>query len=201
MGVRHLLDAEVVQHLVVGGRLQTLEFVNGNLAVVNRDKVHELLVLVDIHVKLLDRGAVGVDILLDGRLGLEETLECGLTQGHLFELGLLVTLLGLSLLLEYLLVGATRHGVHHGLDVEKLSTEHQPGLLERVAPFFDVFGDSYGQVLGNRVRQDALGAVTIAVSVNGHVFEGHQVQVNLLVVLMGLVIVDRELAELLGLFL
>lgn len=199
--VRNLLDAEVVEHLVVGSGLQALKLVDGDLAVVNRDKVDELLVLVNVDIELLDGGRVGIDIFLDSRLGLEETLEGCLAQSHLLELRLLVALLRLSLLLEHLLVAAARHGVHHRLHVKQLTAQHQPRLLEWVAPFFNVFGDCDGKVLGDWVREDALGAVAITVGIDRHVFEGHQVQVNLLVVLVRLVIVDRELAELLGLFL
>ena len=120
--VGHLLDTEVVQHLVVGGRLHALELFNADLAVVNRDEVDELLVLVDVDVKLLDRGRVCVDILLDGRLRLEEALEGRLSKSHLLELGLLLPLLLLGLRLQELLVGATTHGGHHGLQVQKFAT-------------------------------------------------------------------------------
>lgn len=133
---------------------------------VNRDKVDELLVLVNVHIELLDGGRVRIDIFLDCRLGLEETLQGCLAEGHLLELGLLVALLRLRLLLKDLLVAAAGHGVHHGFHVEKLTAQHQPGLLEWVAPFFDVFGDCDGKVLGDGVRKDALGTVTITVGID-----------------------------------
>ena len=48
--IRHLSDAERVDHLVVGGRLQTLELIDSDLAMVDRDKVHEVLVLLNVDV-------------------------------------------------------------------------------------------------------------------------------------------------------
>lgn len=66
--VRDLLDAEIVEHLVVGLRLQALKLVDGELAVVDRDEVNQLLVVLDIHVQLLDGGRVRVDIFRDRRL-------------------------------------------------------------------------------------------------------------------------------------
>ena len=48
--VRHLLDAELVEHLVVGCRLQTLELVDCDVSVVNRNEVHKILVLLDIDI-------------------------------------------------------------------------------------------------------------------------------------------------------
>ena len=47
---------------------QFVEFFDSDLPVIDRDKVHEFLVLLDIHVHLLDSGGVGVDIFVDGRL-------------------------------------------------------------------------------------------------------------------------------------
>ena len=116
--VRHLFNTEAVQHLVVGRRLKALELLNADLAVVNGNEVDKLLVLVDVYVELLDRSRVGVDILLDGPLRLEETLKGRLTQGHLLQLGLLLALPLLCLRLQSLLVRATTHGGHHGLEVE-----------------------------------------------------------------------------------
>lgn len=83
MRVRDLFNAERVKHLVVCRGLQALELVNCLLAVVDRDKVHEFLVLVNIHVHLLDSCRVRVDIFRDFRLRLEKALKCGLAQGHL----------------------------------------------------------------------------------------------------------------------
>lgn len=91
--VCNFLDAEHVEHLVVGVSLQALELVDGDLSVVDRDEVQQLLVLVDVDVELLDGRAVRVDIFLDRALRLEEALEGGLAHGHLLELGLLVALL------------------------------------------------------------------------------------------------------------
>ena len=48
--VRHFLDAKLVEHLVVGRRLQTLELVDRDLSVVNRNEVHKILVLLNIDV-------------------------------------------------------------------------------------------------------------------------------------------------------
>lgn len=201
VSIRHLSDAQRVEHLVVGGCLEALEFVNGDLSVVDRDKVDQLLVILDVDVQLLNGGSVGVDIFLDSGLGFEEALEGGLAQHHLLELLLLVALLALSLRRENFEVTATIDSLFHRLEVEQLTTEHHPGLLERIAPFFDVFGDLHWQVIGDWVREDALRAVAVRVSLDCHVFERHQVQVDLLVVLMRRVPVGCELAERLGLFL
>ena len=95
--VRHLLQTEAVKHLVVGIGLEALELVNADLSVVDRDEVHELFVLVNIDVELLDRGRVRVDIFLNGRLRHEETHQGGLSEGHLLKLRLLFSLLLLSL--------------------------------------------------------------------------------------------------------
>jgi len=103
--------------------------------------------------------------------------------------------------LKGFLVGATGHGIHHSLDVEHFTTKAHPSILERIAPLLNVLRDLGWQFLSNGVRQDALSAITIAVAVDGHVLERHQVQVNLFVVLMGLIEVNGELAELLSLFL
>lgn len=65
MGVRDLLDAEHIKHLVVSLGLEALELVNRNMAVVNRDKVQQLAVLLDVDLELLDIGGVGINILLD----------------------------------------------------------------------------------------------------------------------------------------
>jgi len=65
MGIGDLLDAEAVEHLVVRLRLQALELVNGDLAVVDRDKVDQLLVVVDVNVELLDGRRVRVNIFRD----------------------------------------------------------------------------------------------------------------------------------------
>ena len=91
--VSNFLDAKHVQHLVVGVSLEALELVDGDLSVVDRDEVEQLLVLVNIDVELLNGRAVGVDIFLDCALRLEEALEGGLAHGHLLKLGLLITLL------------------------------------------------------------------------------------------------------------
>lgn len=167
----------------------------------DRDEVDQFLELLNVHVELLDGCRVGVDIFLDGALGLEETLQSGLAQGHLLELSLLLTLNCLSLAAERFLFGAATQGVHHGLDVEHLTTEHHPRILEWIAPFFNVVRDLLGKVLSDRVGQDALGSVSVTVRVDRHILERHHVQVNLLVVLVGLLVVDRVLTELLSLFL
>lgn len=99
----------------------------------------------------MDRGAVRVDIFLDGRLRLEEALEGRLAERHLLQLGLLVALPGLCLSLVRFLVGATCHGAHHGLDVEHLAAKHHPGLLERIAPLANVFRDFIFQIRRNRM--------------------------------------------------
>ena len=99
------------------------------------------------------------------------------------------------------MVGAAGHGCHHGLKIEQFSADGHPCLAEGIAPFFNVLRDLHGKILGGRVGQDTLGAVTIAELVDGHVLEAHHVHVDLLVVLMGLVVVDGILAESLGLFL
>ena len=138
---------------------------------------------------------------MDSRLRLKETLQRCLAQSHLFQLRLLVALLGLSFGLGHFLGSAASHGVHHGFDIENFTTERHPSLSEWVAPLFNVFSNLVWQFLSNRVRKNALSAVTITVAVDSHVLEGHQVQVNLLVVLVRLVVHDGELAEILGLFL
>ena len=63
-----LLNAEGVEHFVVVASRQFVEFFDSDLPVIDRDKVHEFLVLLNIHVHLLDSGGVGVDVFVDGRL-------------------------------------------------------------------------------------------------------------------------------------
>ena len=63
--------------------LYTLELVDGKLALVNSDKVDKLTILIDVKVELLDVCLVVEDILLNLALGLEETLKCRLSHGHL----------------------------------------------------------------------------------------------------------------------
>lgn len=150
---------------------------------------------------MLDSGRVRVDIFLDRALGLEERFQRCLSESHLFQLGFLLALFRLCLVLESLLLGAAIKGVHHGLDVEHFSTKHHPGILERIAPFFDVVSDLLGKILSDWVRQDALSSVSITVSVNRHVLERHHVQVNFLVVLVRLLVVDGVFSHLLGIFL
>ena len=199
--VGHLLDAERVEHLVVRGGLQALKFVDGLLTVVNDNEVDELLVIVDIYVHLLDGGRVRVDILAHLRLGLEETLQSRLAQGHFLQLCLLVSLLGFGFGHEDLLVAAALHRIHHGLDVEQLVPQLHVGIFEWVPPFFNVFRDFRGKVLCHGMRQDAFGTVTITVRVNRHVFKSHHIQVDLFVVLMGQIIIDGKSAERFDLFL
>ena len=199
--IRHLLDAESVQHLVVSLGLQFFELVDRDLSIVDRNEVHQFLVLVNIYVELLDCGRVRVDIFLDCAIRLEERLESRLSEGHLLKLSLLFTLLGFSLVLESLLLSASTKSVHHGLDIEHFSSKLHPGIFERIAPFFDVVGDLLRQLLSDRVRQDALSSITIAVRIDRHIFERHQVQVDLLVVLVRLRVIDRVLSHLLGIFL
>ena len=62
---------------------------------INRDEVNQLLVLFDVKFKLLDIRRISVNIFLNSRLGLEETLESRLSERHLLELRFLVALLGL----------------------------------------------------------------------------------------------------------
>jgi len=168
---------------------------------VDSDEVNQLFELIDIYVHLSDGRSVRVDIFCNLVLGLEETLQGSLAQRHLFKLSLLVALLLLSLGHEDLLVGAALHGVHHGLEVEELVPERHPSFLERIAPFLNVFGDLHGQILGHRVGKDALRTVAFRVGIDCQVFKGHQVKVDLLVVLMGHVVVDGVFAELFNLFL
>jgi len=66
--IGYLLDAEGIEHFVVVARRQTIELGDRDLAVIDRDEVHELLVLVNIHVHLLDRSSVRVDIFVDSGL-------------------------------------------------------------------------------------------------------------------------------------
>ena len=167
----------------------------------DRDKVHELLVLINITIELRDSGRVGIDIFRDGRLRLEETLKGSLTKSHLLELGLLLTLLGLRLSLESFLGGTSAHCVHHGFKIHSLTSESHIGLLEGVLPFFDVFLDRFRQLSCNRVRKDALGAVAITVGIDSHILEVDQVLVDLLVVSVRRIVVRRESRELLNLFL
>ena len=68
VSIGDLFDAEGVEHFVVVAGRQFVEFFDSDLPVIDRDKVHEFLVLLDIHVHLLDSGGVGVDIFVDGRL-------------------------------------------------------------------------------------------------------------------------------------
>ena len=199
--VSDLLDAEHVEHLVVGEGLQLLELVDGLVAVVDRDKVQQLLVLVDVHVELLDRRAVRIDIFLDRALRLEEALESSLTHGHLLELGLLVALPGLGLGLQRFLGLATAHCRHHRLHVQHLTAQGHIRILEGVTPLVNVLIDLGRQFLRNRVRQHAFCAIAVAERVDGHILERQQVEVNLLVVLVLGVIVGGELTELLDLFL
>ena len=75
--------------------LQALELIDGDLAMINRDEVNQLLVLFDVKFKLLDICRISVNIFLNSRLGLEETLESRLSERHLLELCFLVALFGL----------------------------------------------------------------------------------------------------------
>jgi len=152
MSISDLLDAEHVEHPVVGLGLHSLELVDGDLAVVNGDEVKQLAVLVDIDIELLDRRGVGIDIFSDGRFRLEEALERRLAHSHLFELSLLIALPRLALRLKCLLVLTALHGSHHGLDVEHLTAKCHVCILEGVAPLLDVILDLPRQLLGDRVR-------------------------------------------------
>ena len=108
---------------------------------VNGDEIHKILILLNIDVKLLDGRGIRIDLLLNARLRLKETLQRGLSEGHFLQLSLFVALLGLAFLLQDFLVGAALHRVHHGLDVKHFSAEHHPGLLEWIAPLSNVFRD------------------------------------------------------------
>ena len=99
------------------------------------------------------------------------------------------------------MVLAALHSAHHGLDVEHLTAERHVGILERVAPLFNVFLDLLRKFLGGGVREYTFGAVTVTKGVDRHILEGHHIEVNLLVVLVRSVIVGGEFAELLNLFL
>ena len=136
-----LFDAEGVEHFVVVAGRQFFEFVDSDLPVIDRDKVHEFLVLLDIHVHLLDSGGVGVDIFVDGRLWLEEALQSSLAQCHFLEFSLLISLSWLGLRLQHLLVSSTLHCTHHGLNVEQLVSELQIGVFERISPLFNVLSN------------------------------------------------------------
>ena len=50
---------------------------------INRNEVNQLLVLFDVKFQLLDICRVSIDIFLNSRLGLEETLESRLSESHL----------------------------------------------------------------------------------------------------------------------
>ena len=195
----HIVDAEMVEHAQVGGALELLEGVDGQHAVVDRDEHRQLVVLLDVLPQHLDRVRVRVDVLRDRVLRLEEALQGRLPHLHLVQLRLLLPLLGFGLVHELGLALAALHGVHHGLDVEHLALEPDEGVAEGVLPLLDVLGDLRGQVLRNGVRQHALRPVPIAVRVNGQVLERHEVQVDLLVVLVRVFVVRRVAAEQFGL--
>ena len=65
VGVGDFLDAKHIEHPVVGLRLHALKLVNRDLAVVDRNEVEQLTILVNVNVQLLDRRCVGVNIFLD----------------------------------------------------------------------------------------------------------------------------------------
>jgi len=135
--VTNLAYGEEVEHLLVLEQLGLLELVDGQLAVVDRDEVDQLSVVLHIHVHGLDIGLVIENIFLYSRLRLEEALEGSLTESHLVELLLLVTnlLLGLELLLDDCIAAA--HGVHHSTDVEELTLDPDPCLSEWISPRLD----------------------------------------------------------------
>ena len=54
VSVSHFLNTEAVDHLKIGCRLQALEFIDGDLSVINGDEVDELLEVLNIDVQLLD---------------------------------------------------------------------------------------------------------------------------------------------------
>ena len=199
--VTNLAYSEEVEHLLVLEQLGLLELVDGQLAVVDRDEVDQLSVVLYIHVHGLDVGLVIENIFLDARLRLEEALEGSLAESHLVELLLLVTdlLLGLELLLDDAV--ASVHGVHHSADVEELTLDPDPCLSEGIPPRLDGLVDVGAQLGGRGVGHDPQGAVTVRIVVDRGLLELDEGGVDALVVGVRVVLGCRVLLEFLLLFL
>ena len=186
--VTNLAYGEEVEHLLVLEELGLLELVDGKLAVVDRDEVDQLSVVLHVHVHGLDVSLVVENIFLDARLGLEEALEGGLAQSHLVQLLLLVAdlLLGLELLLDDCVSAA--HGVHHSADVEELALDPDPCLSEGVSPRLDGLVDVGAELGGGGVGHDPQCAVTVGIVVDSGLFELDEGSVDALIVAVGVIL-------------
>ena len=199
--VTNLAYGEEVEHLLVLEQLGLLELVDGQLAVVDRDEVDQLSVVLNIHVHGLDVSLVVENIFLDSRLCLEETLESGLAKSHLVELLLLVAnlLLSLELLLDDSVTSV--HGVHHAAHIEQLTLDPDPRLPEWILPRLDGLVNVGAQLGGRGVGHDPQGAVTIGIVVDSSLLELDESSVDALIVVVGVILSRGVLLEFLLLFL
>ena len=168
---------------------------------VDCDEVDQLAVVFNIHIHGLNVGLIVKNIFLNGRLRFEETLECGLSESHLVKLLLLVAnlLFGLELLLNDTVTAI--HCVHHSTNVKKFSLDPDPSFPERVFPRLDSFINAGGQLACSRVCHNPEGTITVAIVVDGSLFELDKRCVDALIVVVGVILGSGVLFELLLLFL
>ena len=74
MSVANLTKTEVVEHLEVLLHLQLLKLLQSLVSLVNSQEIYKLDVVFNLLVQLVNPLLVNVDVLLNFRLGLEDTL-------------------------------------------------------------------------------------------------------------------------------
>ena len=96
VGIRDFFHTHVVHETEVLALLLALELVDSHLPVVNGQEMNQLLVISNIFVGNLDCCLEIEDVVFLALIGFKDTLKCGLSLRKLFELLLVVALLGLS---------------------------------------------------------------------------------------------------------
>lgn len=111
VSVGDLTHSEVVKHLHVLPDLVLSEPVNGQMALVNRDEVYQLAIVLNIVGELLNLRLISHDVLIDCTFCLEEALKSSLAERHLFEFSCFILLFGFHFLLQVLDFVASSHSI------------------------------------------------------------------------------------------
>lgn len=184
VGVVDRARGHALQHFPVLLHLVRLEALNRDLPMVYRDKLHQPPVVFDVYVRLFDLRLQIQNVLLLARLGLEEALKGGLSQGKILQLSLVVA--SRTLLSDLLLHDAlpTFDRVNHALDVKHFSLDPQRRFEEGRFVLFDGVRNALLHVAQFRICQDSLAALanSVAEVVDGHILKLHELVVDARVV-------------------
>ena len=151
VSIRDFYARHFVQHTFVLTLFNLLKLENLCLSQVDSNEVDKFFVIFGVSVNAFNFGLIPHDVLLNGVFRLEETFEGRLTQSHLVQLCLSLTLLLLALNDGALDLLVRVKGVEHSARIKLFASDPNPHLSEGVLPLINVVDDFCGHFTSRRM--------------------------------------------------